>query len=118
MTNAQIVFNESVKLMEKGLIKGTGQFVTVKMDDGTKKQLEIPESIHTFAAWKSCGRQVKKGQHAIASFTIWKHAKASKKARQEAEKNGDAEPGGRMFMKNAFFFTFDQTEPIKKEAAQ
>ncbi len=37
MTNAMIILNESVKLMESGVIKGTGQFVEVEDEDGNKK---------------------------------------------------------------------------------
>lgn len=60
MTNAQIILLQSVKLMEQGILQGTGEFVTVEDQDGNKKQLEIPEQIHTFAAWKELGYQVKK----------------------------------------------------------
>lgn len=116
MTNAQIIFNTSVDLMKEGIIKGTGEFITVELEDGTKEQLEIPEQIHTFARWKSYGRQVKKGEHAKAAFTIWKQGKASKKAQEEAEKNGETAPEAKMFMKKAFFFTYDQTEEIKEKA--
>ena len=72
MTNAQIIFNESIELMNQGIIKGTGRTFTVEMEDGTKKTIEEPEELHTFAAWKERGRQVKKGEHAKAKFYIWK----------------------------------------------
>jgi hypothetical protein len=107
MTNAQIVLMESIKLMEDGVIKGTGQFIEVENDNGEKKMLELPEAIHTFASWKARGRQVKKGEHAIAQIVIWKQGKGKKD-----EKTGEEE-NGRMFMKKAFFFTEAQTEAIK-----
>lgn len=30
MTNAMIILNESVRLMEEGVLKGTGEFVTIR----------------------------------------------------------------------------------------
>jgi hypothetical protein len=117
MNNAQIIFNESIDLMEKGIIKGTGRFFTLEMEDGTKKQIEEPEAIHTFAAWKELGRQVKKGQHAKAQIRIWKcrvtnaEITANNAEGQEVTINQENK---NMFMKTAFFFTLDQTEPIKK----
>lgn len=110
MTNTQIIFNESIRLMEDGIIKGSGIWGQIETADGIK-EIEFPEEIHTFAAWKERGRQVKKGQHARAAFTIWKHA--SKKV---ADEDGNEEERGRMFMKKAFWFTFDQTEPLKARA--
>ncbi|MBQ6611370.1 MAG: hypothetical protein IJH70_13145 [Oscillospiraceae bacterium] len=44
MTNAMIIFNESVKLMEAGKIRGTGRFVEVEDQNGNKQQLELPEA--------------------------------------------------------------------------
>lgn len=106
MTNAQIIFWESVDLMEAGIIGTTGRSVTVETKDGEKKQLFEPEAIHTFQAWKKLGRQVTKGQKAIAAFTIWKHCPA------RTTKDGE-EKEARMIMKKAHFFKLDQTEPIK-----
>lgn len=106
MTNAQIIFNASVQLMKDGVIKGTGRFVT--LDNG--ETLELPESLHTYAAWKTCGRQVKRGEKCKARFYIWKQAKA----KSGNDENDDQKPEKtRMFWKEAFFFTFDQTEPCK-----
>lgn len=106
MTNAQIVLMESVKLMEEGIIKGTGRKMIIENAEGEKREIEEPEAIHTFASWKEHGRQVKKGEHAIASFVIWKQGKG-----KTDEETGE-EKEGRMFMKKAFFFTEAQTEPI------
>lgn len=115
MTNAQIIFNESMKLLEAGVIGTTGRSFETVTEDGETVTIMEPEPLHTFAHWKSLGRQVKKGEHAKASFIIWKQGKASKKAQEEAEKEGKkAIP--KMFMKKSFFFTFDQTEPIKEKA--
>ena len=62
MTNAQIIFNESIELMENGIIGNTGRKIIVENEDGEKKEMLAPESIHTYAGWKAIGRQVKKGE--------------------------------------------------------
>ena len=122
MTNAMIILNESVRLMENGVLEGTGQFVEIENADGSKKQIELPEQIHTFAAWKSLGYSVKKGEHAIAKFPIWKHT-----AKMLDTDTGNAEldkmnaeinsQGGKtnMFMKTAAFFKFAQVEKIAEK---
>ena len=107
MTNAQIIFNNSVKLMEEGILKGSGIMATVTDAEGNTKQIELPETIHTFAAWKSLGYIVKKGQKAKAAFTIWKYTESKSKNDEEEE-----EASGKMFMKTAHFFTKDQVEKI------
>lgn len=43
-----IIFNGRVSLMEEGVIKGTGNFITVENEDGEKVQLEEPEELHTY----------------------------------------------------------------------
>lgn len=55
MTNASIILNESIRLMNEGVLTGTGRFVEVENDDGTTERLELPEEIHTFNAWKQRG---------------------------------------------------------------
>lgn len=64
MTNEQIILNESINLMEQGKLNGTGNMITIITvnSDGQeeKKQIEEPEPIHTYAAWKQLGFQVKK----------------------------------------------------------
>lgn len=110
MTNAQIIFNESITLLENGIIKGTGRMleaiVTDKDGNEEKKLIEEPEAIHTYATWKSLGYQVKKGEKAKASFLIWKYVKGAK------QEESDEEPEARMFMKKAHFFTIEQVEKI------
>ena len=110
MTNAMIIFNESVRLMNDGIIRGTGRFVTVEDQDGNSKQLELPEAIHTYAAWKELGYQVQKGQKAVAQFTIWKYA-AGKRTEAETEEATEEAPG-RMFLKKASFFSAAQVQAI------
>lgn len=110
MTNAQIIMNQSISLLEEGIIKGTGRMLEMLVIDAEgneeKKMVEEPEAIHTYAVWKELGRQVKKGQKAKASFTIWKYVKGKK------QEESDEEPEDKMFMTKASFFTIDQTEPI------
>lgn len=73
MTNEAIILGESVRLMNDGILKGTGRFLDVVNEAGSTEKLEIPEEIHTFNAWKQRGFIVRKGEHAIASFPIWKY---------------------------------------------
>lgn len=110
MTNTQIILNASLDLMEAGVIKGTGNMMTMQYineaGEEVTEQIEEPEAIHTYATWKQLGYQVRKGEKAKAAFSIWKCTE--KKAKDE-----DEEPEKKMFMKKAFWFTFDQVEPIK-----
>jgi hypothetical protein len=112
MTNATIILNESIKLMEAGVLKGTGEFITVEAADGTKKELEMPEAIHTFNGWKALGYSVKKGEKSSIKFPIWKY---TEKAKKEEEKTGNEledAPITNMFMKVSAFFRPDQVEKI------
>lgn len=116
MTNAQIIFNQSMELMKAGIIGTTGRSFEAVNENGEKITIFEPEPIHTYNKWKEYGRQVKRGEHAKAAFTIWKAGKG-KKDEENAEADGENTPDNiSMFMKKSFFFTFDQTEPIKKEA--
>ena len=112
MTNNMIILLESVKLMEQGKIKGSGQVVFSQ--DG--KELEIPEEIHTYQAWKRLGFQVKKGSKAVAQFGIWKYINQKPKADELAnDVDGELEAlEGRCYMKLASFFTKEQVEEVKK----
>lgn len=107
MTNAMIILNESVRLMEEGVLAGTGRFITIQNEDGTKKELEMPEQIHTFNGWKERGYFVKKGEKAIAKFTIWKC-----KNKKEENEEGEEVEKTNMFLKTAAFFKFSQVERV------
>jgi len=114
MTNAQIIFNASVELMETGIIKGTGRFFEFIDDAGNAHKLEEPEALHTYATWQELGRQVKRGEKCRAKIQIWKYSKGGKKSEDiDAAADGESDDGGRCFMKTAFFFTYDQTEEYK-----
>lgn len=70
MTNEMIILNESVKLMNDGVLKGTGEYATVQGEDGKEKEIELPEPIHTFNGWKQRGYSVKKGEKSKIRITI------------------------------------------------
>lgn len=113
MTNAMIILNESVRLMEEGVLKSTGEYVEIQNEDGTTTRLEMPEEIHTFNGWKDRGYNVKKGEKSNIKFPIWKY---TVKQKADEEKTGNPiedAPTTNMFMKMASFFTFAQVEPIK-----
>jgi tRNA splicing endonuclease len=110
MTNAQIIFLESIKLMEQGIIESTDETVKVKRErDGVEveEELGMPEPIHTYASWKSLGYQVRKGEKAIAQFPIWKMTASHK------DKETDEEKDGFMMMKMSSFFKFSQVDKIE-----
>lgn len=112
MTNAMIILDESVRLMEKGLLKGTGQFFEYERN-GEIVKLELPEEIHTFNGWKERGYSVKKGEKSTIRFPIWKY---TSKEKDDSEKTGNAledAPITNMFLKMSAFFTIEQVELIK-----
>ena len=109
MTNAMIIENAKQELAKAGILKYTGRIFTGVDPAGNEISWKEVEDINTFAAWKAAGYSVKKGEHAKAKITIWKHGKA----RTVTDEDGnETEKPARMFMKLAFFFTFDQVEPI------
>lgn len=115
MNNATIIMLESVKLMEAGLIGKTGRQFEVTLADGSKKLLDEPEPIHTFAHWKSLGYAVKKGEHAVAKFPVWKH---TAKQKTMVDGNGVEVPydDKKMFMKVSSWFSMSQVEKMERAA--
>lgn len=111
MTNQQIILNESIKLMQNGELKGSGQFAEIETDEG-KKTIELPEAIYTFQKWKSLGYIVKKGEKSKIKFVIWKHTS------KQIEVDEKSEEVSKMFMKMASFFKFDQVQKIEHEEEQ
>ena len=108
MTNAQIIFEESQRLAEQGIIAYTGKTFNVETPDGQTIEVRETEPIHTYNAWKSIGFQVQKGQKAVAQFYIWKY---TKKKVEDDEKDDEE---GKMFMKKSSFFKLTQVEQIKE----
>lgn len=105
MTNEQIIFNQRCRLMEEGLIGTTGKTVEMIDAEGNPVLMQEPEEIHTFHTWKNLGYTVKKGEHAIATFDIWKHK--IQKAKEEEKEDQEV-----MFMTKAFFFAASQVKPL------
>lgn len=120
MTNAAIILNESIRLMEEGKLNGSGRFAEIEDAEGNLITVELPEDIHTFNGWKALGYSVKKGEKSSIKFPIWKHTRKMLNTNtgnaeldaMNAKINAD---GGEtnMFMKTAAWFTFAQVEPIK-----
>ena len=113
MTNEQIIFGQAQQLAEQGKIVYTGREFVATLDDGSEVTIKETEDIHTFAGWKERGFKVKKGEHAVAKFTIWKHSNA-KLETLPMQDGSEAEyiDKGRMFMKLSAFFAAHQVEPM------
>ena len=105
MTNAEIIFQASVELVKRGIIKTTGRVLTQELPDGTRIEIPEPEQIHTFNGWKERGFRVKRGEHAKASFPIWKYTG------KVDEETGEIKEG-HCFQKKSFWFTLEQVEAI------
>lgn len=105
MTNEDIILRERVRLHQAGALQGTGRYLTAETADGKTVTFEIPEEIHTFAAWKELGFSVKKGEHAVTKLTIWKY-------KPPKDEDAVADPERHMFMKTAAFFKRSQVEPL------
>lgn len=104
-----IILWERVKLMEQGLLGTTGRTFTVTAEDGSERVLQEPEAIHTFSHWKELGFSVKKGEHALAKFPIWK---GSEQVVKDENGNATDEMKTRLFMKTSAFFSAAQVEPL------
>ena len=92
MTNAEIIYMESIELVKQGVLKAiAGQ----------------PEPIHTFAKWKSMGYSVKKGEKAIAKITIWKYT-----SRTKTDDDGNEIDDSKCFPKVSAFFKTSQVEKV------
>lgn len=110
MTNNAIITAAQFDLLKAGKIRTTGRTLSFTDAAGHTIETPEPEQIHTFAAWKSCGYAVKKGEKAICKLTIWKNV--SRPERQD--ENGDTIPAtSKMIMKTAAFFAAHQVEPLR-----
>ena len=69
----------------------------------------ITEESHTYNHWKQLGYQVRRGEHAKFRARIWKHGS------RKVEVDDEEHEVGRMFMKNAAFFTRSQVDEITKQ---
>lgn len=113
MTNAMIILMESVKLMEAGKLKGTGQYIEVETENGMKR-LEVPEAIHTYKKWQELGYQVRRGETSEIKIRVWKY---KGRVHTDEESGDEIQTGGSCFMKLASFFTMAQVDAIAKATA-
>ena len=105
MTNATIIYNAACELVKQGVIKATGRLLMKKLPDGSLIEVPEPETIHTYNGWKALGYQVRKGEHAVAAFPIWKYSG------KQDEETGE-ETDGHCFQKVSHFFTASQVEKV------
>lgn len=110
MTNEEIVLKESIELMKQGILVCAGQIDFINEETGEKSKIDMPEAIHTYQEWKELGYQVKKGEHAIAKFAVWKPVKAKKKDEDQEDKNVIVIQKQRFIMCNASWFKGSQVE--------
>ena len=110
ITNAMIVLERALALAEAGKIGYTDNVFTVEIN-GEEVELREPEQIHTYARWKAMGYQVRRGEKAVAKFRVWKYASAKKKIADDGEEAARADRG-KMFMKQAAFFSASQVDPV------
>ena len=115
MTNEMIIYNVRCQLMDEGKIGTTGHQITVKDENGNDVTMMEPEEIHTYARWKALGFQVKKGEHAVASFNIWKCSMKHETLDAKDKDGNDTtieQDSKRMFHKMSHFFASSQVERI------
>ena len=89
MTNYQIIEKAKVALVMSG-------------------KIEAEDEIHTFQGWKERGFKVRKGEHAITRFSIWKYTSkvvATKDDGTEISKDS-------CFLKDSCWFSTKQVEAI------
>ena len=108
ITNAEIIARESQRLLAEGKIKPTGRVITAVTPAGDTIQIPETEAIHTFLTWKAQGYKVRRGEHAVARFGIWKYTRG-RQANPEADP--DEQQRGYCFMKESCFFSASQVEP-------
>ncbi len=104
MTNAMIIFNESQRLAEEGILNYTGKECMYVDENGEEQIYKEVEPIHTYAIWKEMGYQVQKGEKAKAQIVIWKFVGGKEEENEEKD--------SKMFMKKASFFTMAQVKAI------
>lgn len=107
MTNEMIIAGMAQELMEAGKIKATGRVFELETADGEVIEFPETEAIHTFSHWKELGYMVRKGEHAVADFKIWKYT-----AKKKGETEEEAQEKGHCFMKRAFWFSESQVEKL------
>ena len=116
MKNEEIILRERLRLMIAGKIGSTGATMVIEKEDGSTEEISVPEELHTWEGWRRAGYRVKHGEHAIATFPIWKHCRAGE---HRDRKTGETvQTPEKMIMTKAFFFKFDQCEKIEEEESR
>lgn len=107
MTNQEIICREAVA---HGLITKAAAEAAILTG------AEIP--LHTYAAWKSRGYQVRKGEKATIKTSLWKRSKGKKSKETDhadqntAEAAENTKTSGHFFLATAFLFTAAQVEEV------
>lgn len=107
MTNQEIICREAVA---HGLITKAAAEAAILTG------ADIP--LHTYAAWKSRGYQVRKGEKATIKTSLWKRSKGKKSKDIDDTDDTDqtteesAEASGHFFLATAFLFTAAQVEEV------
>lgn len=114
MTNEMIILWESVKLMNEGIIKGTGKFTEAEIN-GKIEKFEIPEEIHTYDRWKKMGYQVQKGEKSFIKFRVWYFTGKNGKSEEVEESTEKNKHYGKCYMRMTSFFTINQVKPKDEE---
>ena len=106
MTNEEIICREAV---------AHGLITKAAAEAALLTGADIP--LHTYAAWKSRGYQVRKGEKATIKTSLWKRSKGKKKAQDadsDTQQDGteNTKASGHFFLATAFPFTAAQVEEI------
>lgn len=112
MTNVEIIDANKQRLFAEGVLKGTGRMFEGVDMNGDPVMIPEVEQIHTFAGWKDLGYKVKKGEHAKARFSIWKHTSRMEEIPMKDGTKIEQECS-HMFLKEACWFTREQVELIE-----
>lgn len=111
ITNNMIILMESFRLMDEGILKGSGIINEVEINGETKK-MEMPEEIHTYNRWKQLGYQVQKGEKSKIKFNVWHYRTGRRGTEADGEENVENR-GGKCYMQLTAFFTMDQVKRIE-----
>lgn len=99
MTNAEIILQERIRLMNSGVLCATEEEMEITSENGEIITIKEPEEIHTPGSWKALGFVPIVTETAITCLNIWKK-----------------KPGSRaLYQAPAYFFKSSQVEPIEKE---
>lgn len=106
MTNQEIICREAV---------AHGVITKAAAEAALMTGAEIP--LHTYAAWKSRGYQVRKGEKATIKTSLWKRSKGKKKSQDadsdtQQDTTENPEASGHYFLATAFLFTLSQVDEI------